>query len=425
MRALFVAPVEYGSGETITAVHMAQDLVRRGGQAHFLATGFARRFVDEHFPGRVEELTGSGAQNVRLWDSAVEAVRPDVIVFADYPLLYFSTGVAPLVREADWAERLKDTRTSLVTLDHTGFAQRPIGLFAGPAHLSVHFEEFPAIPETMHVLLPCPMHEPTSLPGRRGTPFRYWEVPLGTPVERRDEVRQAYVQRGRRYLLFHAVPRWAWAAAEIHRLPYFSFLPEILDEHLGELAREVVLVSVNNGKLLPRSMGSRIEVVNLPPQPLAEYEALMFSSDLMITENKISISMGKAVCALLPCAALKNGYTLRELQNRLSGRLRDIVLAMERRTIGSVYPYEVFPSGMVEELDELRLYRENSLTTCFAELEIYGGEATSRMLRELLSALPARDAIRSRQQHYAERVRALPPPAQVLRSIVAEDRGRR
>jgi hypothetical protein len=80
---------------------------------------------------------------------------------------------------------------------------------------------------------------------------------------------------------------------------------------------------------------------------------------------------------------------------------------------------------MVEELDQLRLYRENSLTTCFAELEIYGGEATSQMLRELLSARPTRDAIRSRQQHYVERVRALPPAAQVLQRIVTEDRGRR
>jgi Family of unknown function (DUF6365) len=422
MRALFVTPVEHGAGETITSLHMAENIVRGEGEVMFLASPFARWFIETYFAGHVAEFSSSGPENAEIWRSALERFRPDVVVFADYPLLFFSEGVSPLAREAGWIEDLQDVEARLVTLDHTGFAQHPIAMFFGPPHLSLHYEEFPPIPEGMHILLPCPMNEPLPLGWKQGTPFRYWKVPLGITEERRRAVRQRYLRPGEDILIFHSVPTWAWSAAKIHELPYFSFLPEILDHYLEELSGRVVVVSVNNGSLLKQPTASHIRFVNLAALPTPDYEALMLSSDLMITENKISISMGKAICGLLPCVAFKNSFELLELRQRLTGRLRETVLGMERIKLGSVYRYEVFPSGMSEELEQLGLYHDNSLTRCFAELEIFGGEDTRAGFCALLVEPSERELLQLWQQQYVENVRRLPDANEVLRGLVERDR---
>jgi hypothetical protein len=418
MRALFVTPVERGAGETVTAAHMADNVERRGGAVQLLASPFAAKLVGERFRARVHELTSDSSRNRGIWDATVASFRPDVIVFADYPLLFFTTGVSPLA-SAGWEEELARADACLVTLDHTGFAQRRTEIFFGPPHLSLHYEALPAPPERMHILLPCPMHEPSPLPWRKGHPFRYWRLPLTLPSERRSEVRKRYAVQGDDLLIFHSVPTWAWTAAQAHGLPYFSFLPELLEHHLGVLAPRVVLASVNNGSLLPRRSGAALRIVNLPVLRVEEYEELMFASDLMITENKISISLGKAVCGLHPCAAFKNSQTLRELLARLDGRLREIVLAMERLKLGSVFPYEVFPSGMREELEQLALYRDNSLTRCFAELELFGGDSTGERLRGLLVEEEPRALLRDEQERYVERVRSLDDAHDALARLLA------
>jgi hypothetical protein len=419
VRVLFVAPVEGGSGETITALHMAENIISHGGDAFFLASLYASEFLGGRLPGRVERLTHSLEANVALWDQAVVALKPEAIVFADFPLLFFSFGVSPLAPSERWLDGLSRAPARLVTLDHSGLAQRPQAVFFGPPHLSQSYEMFPALPERMDRLLPCPMHEPHNLEWRRGRPFRYWDLPLGIPALRRQAVRESLGVAENDLLIFHSVPTWAWRAAEEYRLPFFSFLPELLEHYLSSLPCKATVVSVNNGSLLPAPPGC-LRIVNFPPQSPSVYEELMFSADLMITDNKISISMGKAICGLVPCAAFRNSYTLLQLMGRLRGPLREMVLSMERSSSGSVFPYEVFPSGMMEELLELGLYRESSLADAFEELEIFGGELTREALHRLLLDETVRAQLRSRQAEYVRRVRELEDAHSVLQLLIDE-----
>ena len=109
----------------------------------------------------------------------------------------------------------------------------------------------------------------------------------------------------------------------------------------------------------------------------------MFGSDLMITENRISISLGKAVCGFQICAALVNRQSTLDLVLSPDSTVRRVVSAMEGRRLASVYPFEVFPCGMAELLQQIILYRENSLTGTFCDLEIFGAEGTGTLLRQL------------------------------------------
>ena len=420
MRVLFVAPVEVGAGETVTVRHMAERLLRRGDQVRVLVTQLGRRLFGPELAAHIQSLSADGDANRALWTKSLRDFRPDVVVFADYPLLGFSSGVAPLWSAA-WVRSLDDIAPCLVTLDHTGYAQRPLGVYYGPPHLSFHYEAIPAIPRRMQIMLPCPMHAPVPVPGRKGRPFRSWDGPLAISPDRRAAIRRRILEREDDLLIFHASARWAWQSAAAIGIPYYRLLPRILDIYFRELARPVTIVSVNDGALFDHRPGQSVRMVNLPSLPAPEYDDLLFASDLLLTENKISITLGKAISALLPCATLRNSYSLRELLRSLSGELREIVLAMEAARAGAVYPYGVFPLGMDDEIDRLGLYRDNLITCGFRELELYGGAETGRALCGLIADPGVRQALRTEQAAYVDLLSRLASADEVLDRIVAAE----
>jgi hypothetical protein len=425
MKVLLVTPVKQGSGETITSMHIAEDLVSKGHTVLFLASRFARRFIQKQFPSGISVLTGNGARNHSIWKSTLRAFRPDVIVFADFPLMFFPGGTVPLALEPGWLPSLEALRACLVTLDHFGFAQRETGLFMGPPHLGLHYQEFPPQPENMHVLLPCPMHEPGEVKGRKGLPFRYWTVPLHVPKKNSSAARRKYLRSRDDFLVFHSVPSWAWRHATALGLTFYKHLPKIFECYFGKLERPVTIVSVNNGRLLASSLSSRVRIINLGPVPKSEFESLLFCSDLVITENKLSISLGKAICGLQPCAALKNSYRLVELMERVDGRLREAIMAMEHARLGAVFPFEVFPTVAREQLDEIGLYRGNTITKGFWELEIYGGENTGCAVSHMLTDAKIRSRLASGQHEYIRRLRRLDGGTEVLTRLLERDRSLR
>ena len=422
MRVLLVTPVKEGSGETITALHMAENLTSSGHSVLFLASPFARSFIGSHFPDQVWELGEDGNMNRSLWDTAIADFQPEAVVFADYPLMFAPGGCSPLVEEPGWEESLEELNACLVTLDHFGFAQREMSLYLGPPHLTFYYYKFPAIPERMHIMLPCPMNEPGPVSGRRGEPFRYWQVPFSIPEAACREVRARYLDHDEDFLVFHSVSNWAWRHADVFELPFYRFLPKILDEYFGALPRRVTIVSVNNGSLLEPQPDARVRIINLPPIPKTEFEGLLFGSDLVITENKVSISMGKAICGFQPCAVFKNSYRLMELTKQLEGSLREVVVGMEGIRLGSVFPYEVYPSLVRQDLENIGLYRENSLTKGFWELEIYGDGETRNVLHRIMTDPCFVEELCLRQQAYVGTLKGLGDSAQVLSSLVQKER---
>lgn len=420
MKVLFVLPAERGSGETITCVHLADELAAHGHEVFFLASAFAARFCSDRFSGRIRVLGPDGPANRLIWDAAIKAFDPRAVVFADYPLLFFRGGATPLGEEPGWQASLESLDACLVTLDHFGFAQEAMGMFFGPPHLSYHYQEFPAIPQRMRIMLPCPMHEPGPVNGRRGHPFRYWDVPLELSDAKRRAVRSRYTRNEGDFLVFYSVSNWAWQQADNMSLPFYHYLGAILDLYLQDLPRPVTVVSVNNGSLLHTPFESPVQLVNLDPIPMSEFEDLLLGSDLFLTDNGISISLGKAICGLQICAALKNSFSLIELAGRLhAGAVRDFVLEMENKRIGTIFPFNVFPVGMTEELKRIILYRDNSVTSAFQALEVYGDNETKLRLHSLLTDPRERERLREGQWEYVNRLRGLGDGAQVLEELVA------
>ena len=140
----------------------------------------------------------------------------------------------------------------------------------------------------------------------------------------------------------------------------------------------------------------------------------------MITENGVSVSLGKAVCGLRPCVVLRNSFRLIELLAKVEEPLRHLISQMEMVCLGSVYPYEVFPIWQRDELEQLGLFRQNSLAECFATLEVFGGEATRERFYHLLMDQQTRDPMQSRQLDYVGRLESLCDADIALRKIIGK-----
>jgi hypothetical protein len=315
--------------------------------------------------------------------------------------------------------------TCLVTLDHFGFAQGEMAMFFGPPHRSAEYHRFDAIPERMKIMLPCPMHEPHPVPGRKGRPFRYWDVPLTIAREERAAMRRRHLRDPDELLIFHTVSNWAWKTEQSLGHHFYANLSELLTLYLSEIDRRVTVLSLNSGALLAPSSHPRISIVNLGTVSPPEMDRLLFSADLVLTENQVSISLGKAVCGLQTAAAFRNGFGILELLDRANGRLRELVLAIENPRPGSIYPFEVYPTGMRDLLEQIVLYRDSSLPAAFERLEIFGGEETGRALANLLADERTRAELGARQRVYVDRLAALPRGAAVLAELVAETESER
>jgi hypothetical protein len=417
MRVLFVTPSDTGSGEAVTAAHIAERLTRRGAAVAALTSPSTAAFFSGACVESKVALTGERARNRRLWDGTLERLRPQAIVFADFPLMYFSSGVPPLADD-EWLRGLAESGVVVATLDHLGYAQRAQQVFFGPSHCSLHCETLPQTPEWIPLLLPCPMQPPVPIAGRRGIPVRYWDLPLSLPAETREEVRRTYLDQPNDVLVFHAVPGWAWRIADRYGLPLHHFLARILKHCFEGSSRSVTVVSVNNGGLLEPIDETGFRVRNLSSLPRERFESLMLSADLMISENGISSALGKALCGGVPAVAFRNSHGLMRIVEQADPRLKALVLEIERSRLGAVFPFEVYPIWTRADLAGIGPWWEEDAACGVERLELFGGDPTRERLHALLDDPHEKIEARRRQQTFVAQAAALPAADDVLENLV-------
>lgn len=373
LRLLFVTPCEYSAGEAVTAVHVARNARDRGCDVAFLASPFTAALIEGALPGVTTILTGDRFENRRL----LERFEVDRIVFADWAQMFFSSGAA-LIGEGDYLASLGE---KIVALDHLGYAAAPRPLLFGPEKRE---ERMIPPPETAQILLPCPIHDPSD--PRRGSAFRYWDPPRLSQQERRA-LRGQFLQPGEKKLIVHAAPTWAWLYAEGLRSPYYHRLPEFLAQLFA--GSDATVVMIRAGLPAARASQGSLSFVTLPAVAAADFEKLIAASDLFVTENAVSVSLGKAVLSCVPSILLANSF--------------------ERE---DYFPWEVFPIFPKSELDLLGIYsRSPSMADSFLRLELFAPESAARA-RGLLEDDDA--SLLAAQRAYAARLAVLPEAVDLL-----------
>jgi len=416
MRVLFVTPSVVGSGEAVTCLHIARDIRARGGEVAFLASRTTASLLRPEHPSRVVELTAELEENQRRWTDIVHQFEPSVIVFADYPLLQLGDAAPPLA-DARWIETIAELPTSLVTLDHVGYCQRPQLVFFGPAHRSQSSASTGTLPVSMEILLPCPINGPDTEVGRKGIPFRFVPVADELSGALRRSVRRRYLAAGTDRLIVHAAPVWSERVAVQLGLRLYDHWPRLMDVQLGDLAARTTVVSVNSGALLPGDR-SRMRIVNQPSLPPFDFDLLLRSCDLFVTENKISTTLARACFGPTPAAHLSNPSRLAEVHAWPPSALRSIALEMEREDPGSIFSWEVFPIWSTSDVDELGVFHGNSYAETFESCPIFGRRGEGGAIAEVMSDPVRRSVISERRADYCERVARLPGAAEVLDMLV-------
>ncbi|MGH9884973.1 MAG: DUF6365 family protein, partial [bacterium] len=344
MRILFVTPHRFSSGEATTALHSAAQAARRGAEVRFFSAPRSAQVLARQFPDQVTEMTTDGPTNRGLLAALVVELRPEAIVFCDYALLPSSAGGLPLADDA-WIEWLDDLDAELFTFDHMGLEQ------PGSVRRQAMSLRRPA---RMHVLLPCPMHEPSPLPGRCGVPFRCW-TPRHLDERERDAARAPFVPPSSGYLVVHAVSSWAWETARARRSPYYDLLPSVLESYFADCPRPVTIVSINNGSLLRDAPGGKIRIVNLSSLAVDEHERLLASADLVLTENCFSSTLAKAACFGVPGVAWQNVFDGPTLRDWVADDAPAALLEVLRRAPASIEPWLVFPLISMDWRQHLRV----------------------------------------------------------------------
>jgi hypothetical protein len=414
MNVLFVTPSQVSVGESITSLQMAERLSEEGHGIHFLASQFTGDFIRGRLRAAVTDLGPELRANQDIWVKTLRHFRPTSIIFADYPLLTFDSGAAPLLDDV-WERGLSECESQLFTLDHLGYAQKPRLVFFGPPQKTIGIQRIPKMPPHIGILLPCPLHDPetTKLKGRT---FRYSQADTNRHSANSTEWRRR-IQDDRQVLILHLASGWACRAAELLNHPYYLKLPRLLSYYLNGLGRPVTVLSVNSGEKLPEGVHGNVRVINAEPMEPARLERLLLTSDLILTENRISVSLGQAISSLRPCAVLKNSHGIQEIMKSASKFLTLLAQEMERAQLGSIFPFEVFPIWSRADLQELDIFDESCLKQAFAALEIFGGEETKSQLQALLIDGSAREKMRAAQEAYLQRIESLPTPSQVLEAM--------
>ncbi len=417
MKVLFVLPVLESTGEATTVLNMTRQLVAAGDAVAFLAVRPAFDLLTSAQPESESYLLADDASaNRAQWERAI-AGRPDVVVFADFQSQWMSAGVAAVENPVDWLNSVRSLDCLLVTLDHCGMAQRAVAIDFGPYHLGSRIEHFPPLPLNLKVLLPCPMHEPGPVPGRIGVPFQYMDV-SSPSTEMRRQARAVWSVGHDRLLIVHPVTRAASMFAHAFGISYYRFLPRLLAHHLGPLTPRVTLVSINAGALLPPGSDTGLEVMNVEGLPPQEFDTLLASADLLLTENLISVTLGRAIHAQVPAVVVRGEEPGSGGGQGRSATFSHLLRDMSDACPGGVTPFTTFPVDVPAAVAATGLFDHNSIRDAFAEINLFEEESGIR-LRELITTSESRALLGSNQSAYSRRIEMLPNAPEILHQLIA------
>jgi hypothetical protein len=134
----------------------------------------------------------------------------------------------------------------------------------------------------------------------------------------------------------------------------------------------------------------------------------MRASDLVLTENCFSVTVGKAAYADVPAVAWRNRFHLQALVGRLGPRTPASILQLVLEEPQAIEPWLSYPGWPLELEREMRVLEDNSLANAFSRLELFGGEETVEELRRLLLDAASVEHQREARLAYAKGVMSLP-----------------
>ncbi len=446
VRALFLCGASRTYGEINVVLPLAESVVAAGGEVWFLSSPLAAQLGRPAFADRVFEMSEDRAANQVLFWRIIKKYRPNLVVFSElYEILQSDRPRECPLLDSVLLQDLESVEATLVFMDfiaHVGALQEVLAC----EHCAGQWgrRALRSFLRRLWVILPCPLHEPGPVPGRRGIPFRIGPSPSSETagVTDRTRCRAKYLGKAAErdgVLILRGSSTWQADLAEEAGVQLHEYLSDLLALYFEDFPRPVTLVSVSDRHKLRRPEGnSRLKVVNLPNLPRDEYRTLVLAADLVLTENEISYSLGQAL-GHGHGVLFVNSFTSRELSRREIDHegLRRLLSKVEENWPGSIFPHVIHPIRLTKADHKLseapvsasggslpvattRLGRMAS--SPFVKIELYGGRQTREILHRLLLDSSAAQELVREETGYLERLQRAESGVGVLAQICAVGR---
>ncbi|MGA4466421.1 DUF6365 family protein [Bacillus bombysepticus] len=425
MKVLFIAPSHFSIGELHNALCLAKQ-IQKDGEVYFLTSEKFSWYASKSV-ANVTSLT-KGLRQKEVIKQIIDSFQPDAIVLADYHNLFLESPIIDL----DYLLNLHIPCFSIDSLAW-GSEDRLLEnkLFKNANYNSLKKRsliELPKIPSQFKLIRTCPVNS-YKQDSENITSVKLYKEALQIDEEIRMKIRTQLGCREQDKLIMIAKSSWANLLVKMRlmekkqyndaRFSYEYILQELLSLYLQDFPSDtcIKLIGVSDEtKFVSMKNGGKIEFVSLPFLHLEEYEQLILSCDLFITDNITSCSMGKAVFGKIPVISLVNHMEYEELKTQRDSHnhtLRSIIEKWNYIIPNGLYPFLVFPNGWHKELAPL--IEQNDYFKCVHTCEMFDLKETSQTIFNMLYSKTEIDKLKKMQQLYINNVCNLPTIKDVIK----------
>jgi Family of unknown function (DUF6365) len=437
IRAIFLLSPSRAYGEINVAVPLAKSIADQGAQVWFIASPLAARIATLQFPGRVFVMGESREANQVIFWRVVKKYRVNVVVFSElYEVLQPRRMPDCPLLDRQFFQDIEYLDATLVFLDfiaHVPVLQQ----VAGCTHCAQRFGggTLATFLQRLWVILPCPLNEPGEVRDRRGVPYRVHELPVPLSSADRTSTRKRLLGangRSQGILIVRTGSTWQAKLAKEYGVRVYDHLTELLADYLRGLKRPVTVVSVSDKQRLRPDRARRMRVVNVGNLDPTDYQRLILSADLVLTDNQIGYTLATTIGSVA-AGVMVNSFQAEDIVQREGPRapVSRIVQRIERECPGSIYPHRIFPLPADDEVmdeesqadsdsapfgpDVIRLGRMRS--SPYVKIEMYGGRRTREQFEWLLEDPAGGQYLRQQDRNYIGRLNAIDDGATVLAKV--------
>ena len=447
LRAIFLVAPSRAYGEINVAIPLARSIVNSGGEAWFFASPLASHLATKQFPERVFEMSPNRDDNQRMFWRLIKKYRVNMVVFAElYEILQpRRTTECPLM-DTGFLRNLEYLDATLVFMDfiaHVPALQEIADCPQCAKRFGIrHLQSFL---RRLWVVLPCPLNEPAEVSDRRGVPYRIQTLPVRLQANDRARVRKRMLGQNsgkNGILIVRTGSSWQAKLAEEYEVRVYDHFTDLLANYLRGINRSITLVSVSDTQSLRPDRMKKIRVVNVKNLAPDDYQRLILSADLVLTDNQIGYTLATTI-GNVPGAVMVNSYSALQILERekYGTAIWRLIHKMEKDHPGSIYPHQIFPLPAESEMinnettngdggesgsssspfgtEVIRLGRMQS--SPYIKIEMYGGKRTTDLFHWLLEDPSAKSYLRQQDTAYIERLNAIEDGATVLDRVFQSD----
>jgi len=433
MKVLFCSTATNALGETYSIAVFALELMRKGHECFFLAPTLGKRYLltfgfEESsilvLPGSMKEDLSLLKSNKTIFNKFLSYLKLDFVIVADWHEFKPNGNSNNNSYSIHWF----DKKLRFGTFDHCGFAPdgEKVEIFINGYK---NIKHIPSIYQSYSfVIRPCPPHSNSK---DRSDDIYYWSINYKKGSKEkiiRNELKKKVANSTNR-LMFNPIGLWQERAVEriFKRLDiqcdYYSdiFLP-IVFKYLSDINEPFTYVIVSgNIKKEVKTEFKNISIIMKPPLGNDQFTEHLQASDFVITDNLMSSSIAKSIfynaIPIVFISSLTSDFDKSPVCDFiLTDFMKEKINVLVDNNI--LFPFVSFPMGLNEIL---KMYDNNSYSSCFIKTEMYDENSSAALFNKLLLGTQLKDEIINSQNEYLRKNQFLPDAEEILLQIIENE----